>query len=78
MSATHQHKCATCGRPWKCIQPPCKVLPAIKINRSGPFCMLCRYLEMARRVARLRKATLVDAARRYEVLRKKGAHGHYQ
>lgn len=55
-SSPHEHVCVTCSWKWKCIfsSLPCQVSKAVKVNKSGPFCELCRYEKMARRIRALR------------------------
>jgi hypothetical protein len=57
---THTHTCVVCARVYGCLQDPvrCKVMKAVKVNKSGPYCLLCYHLEMATRVATFRKMTL--------------------
>jgi hypothetical protein len=50
----HTHTCATCQHKWRCVEPKCGVENAAKVNGTGPFCLLCQSVEMARRAATLR------------------------
>lgn len=52
-----QHTCQECGHRWDCLEPRhprCGIETAARANKTGPFCGLCRHLEMARRFAFLR------------------------
>jgi hypothetical protein len=55
----HQHLCETCGYAWDCDQAKCGVETARRVNKQGPYCELCRHVEMARRYAGLRHIPLV-------------------
>lgn len=44
--------CATCGHQWEESQKDeKKTRDAAKVNEQGPYCGLCRHLEMAHRYA---------------------------
>ena len=45
------HSCALCGHAWACVDPKCEVEKAAKINRQGPWCMLCYHVISATHVA---------------------------
>lgn len=44
----HEHRCAQCGWVYECFeQKPektCPVSVAVRVNRQGPYCRLCRTL----------------------------------
>jgi hypothetical protein len=57
----HAHTCCRCGYTWVCLQgvvQKCPVTVAQRVNHDGPYCELCRHLEMAQRHAQLRGITL--------------------
>ena len=62
--ADHTHICAECGHEFVCLEyteKECRtkgVFNAVQVNKSGPFCMLCLHLEMARRFAQARNLKL--------------------
>lgn len=67
----HKHKCANCGYEWACdefstkkkCEGPGGVFYAAKVNKEGPYCLMCLHLEMGRRIGYLRglevKTTIV-------------------
>jgi len=57
--ANHEHECAECAHVWTCLQGvKCQVETAAKANKAGPFCQLCRHVEMAYRYAEARGVAL--------------------
>ncbi len=42
----HVHMCCVCGFHWGCDGvgrgKTCEVLKAVKVNKTGPYCELCR------------------------------------
>jgi len=60
---THTHTCATptCRYTWTCLTGRCQTEHAAKVNGQGPWCDLCRHVEMAQRYARARSITLAVA-----------------
>ena len=64
MNTDHTHTCCRCGHVYDCIYydlPACKrkeVFRAAQVNRDGPYCNMCRHLEMALRFAAHRGITL--------------------
>lgn len=58
------HGCATCGYSWKSLDSATErhVLTAMKVNKDGPYCMLCSHLEMADRYAFNRGFTSLESA----------------
>lgn len=53
----HNHACARCGDLWQCDAPnkrkatKCMVTVAVSVNKTGPFCELCRLVVMVKRIA---------------------------
>ena len=57
--------CQSCGFDWDALDGTHdKIRQAAKVNSEGPFCDLCRHLEMAERFARYRGMRLVWRLRR--------------
>lgn len=56
----HKHVCRRCKHEWVCQNFTLKkcetkgVIAALKVNKNGPFCLMCLFLEMAKRHAELR------------------------
>lgn len=56
----HKHTCEKCGFEWVCeefTKKECEakgVINAAKVNKEGPWCLMCLHLEMGRRIAFLR------------------------
>lgn len=50
------HVCCVCGQRWNSPnkRTAIKVETAIKVNKDGPYCILCLHLEMAARYAEAR------------------------
>ncbi len=51
-----EHTCCVCGYRFhsETARDARKVLLAVKVNRDGPYCILCLHLEMAARYAEVR------------------------
>ena len=66
-SARRNHVCCVCGHEWQSLDPDTerKVLKAMEVNKDGPYCALCGYLELASRIADARGSNLVEAATEY-------------
>ncbi len=51
----HQHTCQICGHSYECEGVGkgklCEVDKAVKANKQGPFCEMCRNFIMFKRVA---------------------------
>ena len=53
MKSDHQHLCCCCGHVWDCFEYTLKqceakgVARAVKVNKDGPYCHVCRHLWMA-------------------------------
>lgn len=60
MIPLHDHRCARCGDGWRCDAPnkptatKCMVTVAVSVNKTGPFCELCRLIVMVKRLAHAR------------------------
>lgn len=52
--AAHDHLCAGCGHHWDCLIVKCHVEQAVRVNKIGPWCAVCRPLIEAVRAARIR------------------------
>lgn len=67
--------CCICGHVWQPADPKDArhIAKGIEVNKTGPYCELCRALETARRVAEARRFNFskfvkswLPLARRYE------------
>jgi hypothetical protein len=65
--------CKTCGHQWTPSDPDLirKAKVAAEVNGTGPFCELCRCLEMARRAAMARGHTSLGRAVKWWGLKQK-------
>lgn len=47
------HTCCVCGYVWTSIDLKTEndVIKAVKVNKTGPYCLMCMHLEMAERYA---------------------------
>jgi hypothetical protein len=61
-AAQHRHACAACGWSWDCLGGTrCQVATAAKVNRQGPWCLLCLHLIAAEHEARIRQLPRIRA-----------------
>lgn len=61
----HDHTCILCAHVWPCreiTKPSCKVHVAARVNKDGPYCLLCHHITMAQRVAQARGLNLTVSA----------------
>lgn len=62
----HTHTCGACQHVFNCEGegrgPVCEVDKAAQVNKQGPFCELCRHVEMAKRYALLREKHQIISA----------------
>lgn len=67
-----KHRCCVCGHRYESpnVATEKKVRAAVKVNGDGPWCELCRNLEMAVRVAEVRKVNFVAAVQKFLNLRR--------
>lgn len=61
----HKHTCCKCGYTWGCTEfseADCwriGTFRSVEVNKDGPHCYMCIYLEMARRIAESRGRRLI-------------------
>lgn len=56
--------CETCGNTWTSMEAK-EIMRAAKVNKEGPFCNSCCYIEMARRHAIAGGISLKQAVKSY-------------
>jgi diaminopimelate epimerase len=72
----HVHECCVCKMQWSCDGvgrgKTCEVIKAVKVNKDGPYCNMCRNGIMFLRYAHMQG---VDAPVMLMVLRKHEQRG---
>lgn len=66
------HTCVICRHKWQSLDSKTErhVITAAKVNKDGPYCDMCRHLEMAERYALARGfAAIEGGVKKWRVLR---------